>query len=1256
MATLSTKAPSGWKKWLRPATYIQGMQMPDASFPWQYTPSKNFWLKSYVERCDIEWYTTPDPMSLFMLSGGTSGTLTGSISALSVVNRLYDMTFDSATFSIFGSAPGPRFGYCVGGELKQQVYVRFDIQNVPNAVNLMYSGIELLENSKLKRIYVKEGEIQDVKLIDERYYLGLGIDKSTPPPFSAVGQITVYSSKTGTSTNYAIGEITDNWEIVVAISAEAEDVPQVGDYYELDTPWCIEDPYLLAGFWNGTENKIDSSDANTDATDQNFTSGYDLFVTAHNKPYLEEYFTGVYIWKKEAGTKASADLPEIYQPVSSKDMSDESGYEWIFLGFENSAEQSDTYKNDTRYKEERVIDTSVTTTTTSTPGTGQEESPAPAYITTYTPRTEGTNSDLEKLLALKPTYVRMEIGKGGNLSRHNWFAPALKGLYLVQNEKKFKIVSHITADIIDVSYISVDGKSELSIDGSQSNYILNQNAWMITEDYYETLQGARLGALEGTVSSITNESASISLKTPTSVATGKKGGLSMIDRYTKEAQMPSSITKMFLKGSGWRLVNRNDAMYLIDSVEFGTGSVNGPSQMTVTFSDSSKKNIAVKSDVWIDFFDPPTPYGSWKTKGPYSLEFEAYSANDGESTGYVTSNKLCISGVYQSMPYDLNINSNTRIGVCANNYFGLTTTGVLMFVTVKSTGRGIASLFSLLTREGFVFYQDPDTNRVTARIGSLDFKESPRKEEIVIGKTKSADIETASVSGSEIALDSKKERLKRISIEVPTFNGSAEGGIAPSLIFSIGSLENTYGFLVSGDGALDLQMLRYQGYARGELPSTTYVDEDGKSVSPVYVYKQSSLQNQKYADVSIGTDTTKSIFVKEGDKSGTPSSLTGKVKIHYVNNKQTLEINGFFDAVKISDGEIYFLYGKTTPAFQMESSGENNSGDTQWSNSNAVYVIGSQNDAYEWTTPQKFKNLQNQNNALVDENKYQYPVMVLNSVEYLACLYNESSYKLVIFVKAFSGNSTYVGCFSISIMSLTHKLYKCTSDDLLSLDFFYRPPLMKTSFIEDDTKSWINGASDVVDCEYDYEKSSKGQVPDTYIRIIGPADTKSVITADGDFSIISAFILPDGTYVLLYDSQLGVKVLYSACQGGTWIASDTILARGAKNAIVVGDCLIYITSDGIRAKRVYSQDFMSNASIMLKKAEGKSSESLEIGEQDKWDMMTEYTISTGAIESQRLSGYLSSDNQYRIFCYDENNRLKCYGSDNSVTWNVQDNF
>ena len=1225
-------------------TTVNDVFLPDAPFPPSYLPASNFQVTSDLTHCTIPWYVATDAFSAFELSGGVSGTLVGSLNGIQGAQTANDINSQMGVFATFGNNIGPRFGYCISDKFKQHVYVRFDITNDPlrGAVILLYYGIELLENGSFNRIYVKEGEVQSYNVIKGEKILSLGITKTTPPPKGiTVGGTISVSNSAGKSISLKVNSIKDNWDIVVSSSSNA--VPETGDYYSLNETWCIEDPYLLTGYWKGTENQVSTSSSNP-------TSGLNLYVTEQNSPYEESYITGVYIWKSKTNS-VSTTTTTLIQPIQGTNMADTTDATWAFYGYGNSKQYSDTYANDVRYKE---------TTLVSNVASASISSNVNSSVIT---RTIATDIDLNALLSSKPPteYLRLELGRGGYYTRNNWHAPCLKGSYLKINDSKFKIMEHVESDIVDVAMTSVDGK-KISLNNSTKYSLLNQWAWTITENYYELPTGQRKGIMEGQVTSVSGKVVVINIQNDPLITTGTKGGLSLKTRYQTDISLGSNLKKLFSKNDNWRLLDSgSDSEYFIDTITYDKPASDGSYNINVTLKDIS--TITVGKTVWFAFgstYDTLQGKQNYFKKNGYLFDLTVKGGNSGNVIGklFIVSDVLCIDGSYISNYYKTNVvGNNVRVGVCDGLEFGieangsaLNRMGAYMFIKAAIFGRGIASLFHTLRNEGWVTYQDAETGNLNTRRGVLDFKELPTKSEVAIGKPVS--IANATVSGSQIMLDGLKERLRRLTIKLPTSDKKG-----PSIMFGIGDSKSPYGFLISGDGLVDLLTLEYQGVGEGDINSSTYVDSSNLPVSPVYIYDKGPIQFVDYIDVDMGIDTGSSIYVKD-TKTQNPVSIS-EASAQYINNNQVLQSNGLFDIIREPDGEVFLIYGQTTSGFKFVNGQINNSStnNSTWTNSGAIYIIGSPNDSHFWGTPTAMKYGEVNSSGIVNENQYQYPIMLLNSVDYLSSIYNPISSSLSIFVNAESNGSKYVGCFTVAISSLINNIglcadenYNASSPSESPLKFYYRPQLLDKSFISDTSKSWIDSSSDIITSSFDYAKVKKPSPQDSYVRVLGTGDTNSQISRNGDFSMISTSVLPDGTYMLLYNDITGVKAIFSTSQGQFWIDSNIIMARNANSGVALGDCLFYITSDGIMVKQTPVTYFLS-----AMKKEGNQASTQEKQIQELFDTATT-TLISGAIDIQRLSGYITSENYYRLFYYDQNDRLNCIGSSNGRVWGAIDNF
>lgn len=1246
MPPLNLQAPSGWNKWIYPRTSVSGVQLADAVFPPTYTPAKSFWLRSIITHCLVPWLNTYDPISAFYLGGGVSHTVAGSAAALSIVQNLYDIWTATGNFSLVGNAPGPQFGYCMGNVFKQHVYARFDIQNALGKVILMDSVVEYLENSKFKRIYVDHGEIVDYKISGTKYILTLDINKSEPPPQYAKNDVRVsdaYSIKiiqsNGKSYSLKIKELLDNWDIVVE-ALDANNTIQAGDFYQMNKTWCIENPYFISGFWQGAENDLSSASP---------ASGLNLFVTQHNKPYQKGKILGAYIWKQNSSTDQNSDAGSrpLFQPVAGSNMIDAGGFGWAFWGLGNSQSASNIYTNDTRYKEVYMD---------SPDGEGA--------IVSMQPRDEASWEDYSSLLENNSTnHIRIEIGYGAYIHSHNWYAPCLKKCYLESGGKLYKILDNIEANVIDVSLKSIDGAGTLDIVSNQDYSIVNQYAWMIAENYFQSagMTADITGIFDGTISGVSEVGDEIAVqiecKPIQRIMILVKGGLSLLTRYTTELSSVS-MAKMYASVyDGWKMITRRgqyDIKTIVFENNFNTNPILGEKfTISVMLTKGETKPVAGEN-AYMTIDSPYEVHHPYTEKTGFSFTLSVSPGLVEGGKGFITSNVLCLDGEYFSPPYLVDIPINTRIGVTGGYLFGMeingsapSLIGAVMLVTTLRASRGIASLFHALREEDWIVYQDPETDKITIRKGCLDFKEYPSKEEIVMGRPKYIQGESV-VNGSEIKVDTSKDRLRRIMVEVE----SLVAGQPPSIMFGIGNPNNTYGFLVSGDGLIDLQTLRLQGIAAGSLPTSTYVDNNSKPVSPVYAYKKCQWQNSDNLYVDMGIDTKEgSIFIKNG--------VIKSALVQYIDDQQSLVNDSVFDVIRLNDGEIILLYGQSLPQFNLDTDGKgvrlnNSSGnDTKWANSGGVFALGSFSDSYYWGTPSVAKSGNN-------DEKYQFPSMLINSVEYLSCIYNSITDVLCIFVRAYTSNSFYIGCLQVHTRTLNHKLFKCTplnndgsSSTIINM-FFYRPPLLEDSFVSDKDKSWISEDKEIVNDDYSYVRSDL--TPDNYIRIMGSESTKSQISYADESGIISASILSDGTYVLLYDTKAGIKAIYSIDQGYTWASSKISLTRNGSCGLLLERYLFYITTDGIEVKYTQLSDFSDDRTITMKNAEGIDVASAEVSKQTYFDSLPKSLIVRESLEYQRLSGYVTPDGIIKVFFYDSNRRLKCIESKDSRIWTVADNF
>ena len=1257
------------------------IERPDIPFPYIYTPARAFWLRSLIKNCSIPWRHPGDLFNSFLMAGGSSPNLIGAMSGLSVIASEPDW-FKSKTFGYGYSYPFPQVGYCLGDQFKQQVYVKFDVANTLVGVeSLRLPAVELLQNSELKRIYVDHGTVSNYRVVTAedgttKNILTLDIEQGASPNIdifptglflTIIGNV---AAEFITSTVDVL-EILPNWDLVIGGWQEGQS-PQAGDFYELDNTLCVEDPFLMSGIWYGTDNQSRA------VVTEKVSSGKNLYWTSHQSPYEEGQIIGIYTWQNiEDGTLAL--------PSTGMSMKDAGGLEWRWYVFDWAAAPDDY--NDKRYKEiineptsaTNAIPTTTTidgTTTTTTTTTTTQFGSFYGATAGWEERTNATLENVNIMFELEGIeHIRIEISTGGSVFRHNWFAPCLRGQYLKVEGKYYEILDHIEANIIDVKLRSVDGYYLLYPTTIVNYSVLNHKSWQIVEDYSLATAGdVTEGVFSGTISALSyNTESSISSFALEDVTDNFATFTSFNDLFNP-SEVDDTITennfaqrykkthsvlgmgepiKLYNKYQNWKFVIDNVEVtneegdvskvsneYSITSIAFPPEDPDLP-DAPYNIAISVRGNLTdsglegVKGYIAFDHTYPTVESAPKQTGFSFDLDI---NFSGGSGISFLQSNgNLCLNGEYKANPYYVDIPKDTMIGFCEGTYFGFSTQGTnffsnLMFlITTLRRPRGIASLFQALRQDNWVVYLDQISQQITVRRGSSDFKEYPMKNEIVIGKPEST---VDGPSGTTIPLDSSKERLRRLQLKLPDGSNSD-----PSIMFGIGIANNRYGCAIAGDGLVDLQTLRRQGIGEGETSIEQYKWGD-YFVSPVYLYKKGGFQNLDELHADIGID------VSEGPVHIINGSVGGS-KIQYVTNKQTLSGAshgdvGYFDFVELWDGEHILVYGQDIRPFNLDGTLNNSSlNSSEWEVPRAVMIIGTWDDAYSWGCP-LHKGWEN-------DEKYQYPLMLLNGVEYLSTIYNPLNKTLAIFCKCKDeNNNLYVGCLIISLLSFLYDVHLCNDAEPDNVDaqlnFLWRPPLGIDNGWSQETVGGLVSPSEIT------------VIKDQFNKILGPQGSGSQVIYDQEVNIVSTHILPDGTYILFYDSEEGTKAITSSDSGRRWVGTNVILGREGSSATKIDEYLFYITPSGIEIKHTNEIDFYDLRELGSKIAAGENAGDLEERIQARFDATTHFLIGSGSISIQRLSGYMTMDSSKKIFYYNSNNLLSCMESRDTFIWNPSDNF
>lgn len=1093
--------PKGWEHWAFVDNYVYGegvttesapecdeFDVPndkitlfnDAPFPKKYLPARAFWMESIISHCVFEW------KFLKNVENGSGSDINDSYDCFEKDKHVYGIGIeprDPVSNSDYTEIGAPEMGYCVGDVFKQHIYTHLRLEETiedenscpPYETTIRLYGtptLQVLQNSRLKQIYVYEGFIKgytEEKESDESvYYLDIGIDNI---PSSVSGEITVYG-KEGTSVLDIDGA--DKYGRLKVSQSEYPLKP--GDYYIIDVPWCIQDPFLMSGFW--LDNESNNSYNN---------SGLELYVTTHNSPYETGKFMGAYVWS------------DLDCPISSFDnMDDRGSNEWKFFWLSNTNNyfpNRDRFKETTDYPDPNVC-------------SSVYKEQIKGYIE-YEKREVASVYELEEFKN-KNNFVRVEIQSGGDRNRHNWFAPALKDQCIKIDGYVYRIINHITSHIIDIATTSIDGHL-LEINEYSTYEIINHKAWMIVEHFdgdefeceeYSSSQsgadarwGKSSGLFEGDIYELAyDEDTNLTQVTlnvhgdhcgawiknapPTDEFSGDpppeweryNTANNFINRYKQtHAHDSGEPIKHYTKFQDWKLVRLTSSDescesliqdFSIDSDYFNLSDhPSWPEAFNlyqIVFYIKGDASLELhEGDRCFVAFDDSFKTACCTKEGRYYLDFgsvldpenasQSSCRNEGETA------PLCIDGGYISNQYLINIPENYRIGYCEGKYWGVngcaTVTydcynnnsvfedyGLYLHITTspgEDKIKGIASEYSTLSRHDLVAYTDVNNQKLQLRVASSDFQSQVVKYEFAIG-----DLQTEDLSGSNdgYQLNTEYDRLNKIKFQTPQ-------RACPPVLFTVclgdgDYLCSTYGYSVGGRGAISLRPLK-----ANNCNADMYVDFDGNPISPILIQPSTTTNLTKLVPLGSRTDVGK---IKINDANG---DVTG----YYANDNQTIKKGmGFFDLLKISDGETYLIFNQNIGPFKsgdeyplwgdevdpatntIENSKKKGN---QWDKRSGVMMIGTY-DGYQWNTP------------YVDINHLQPKkfLMILNAVEYLTSFYDELQRTFGVFVKCSNQKSyeesswqgeeaEFIAFFSISYLKLGHKAYNMVpieEDDLNS--------------------------------------------------------------------------------------------------------------------------------------------------------------------------------------------------------------------------------
>tara|TARA_R110000824_G_scaffold148242_3_gene317907 strand:+ start:83652 stop:87296 length:3645 start_codon:yes stop_codon:yes gene_type:complete len=1207
---------SGWNEWLFLDTNRGGVHFPSASLPSDYVPTTSFLSSNFAIHCSM-----PVPWT----SIGGEDDLIIPIDPISALPIIGVGQSDTQINRGIGGPDGfgPILGYCLGQDFYEMQYWKFAVIRPQPGVLSWNASTDILERARLHRIYLIHGTVESF-FVDINDPTRTSIDLGDEiPDGTPVGGTLRISGQTGGGVVTIIGAQEGN----LIVQTPGFPIP-VGARWQFSDPICIRDPFMMAGFWIGTETEKTSRD-DASSTD---VSGYQLFATSANSPYEKLKSVGQYFYIN----KSSSDLAIVGAGASMKD-ANENTWSWRPFG-ETSEIWGDS---ETRFKEKAYRVNTATGEVTKEDDEEREAAPASA-----------TNAGLD---ALSMNFYRIELDKGGAANRHNWHAPILAREFAIQNGEYFKILGQPECNIIDISINDIQGGTTFDVEGVFS--IVNQHAWMLNEFYFAGLQTPIFsGPFSGSYDSV-NDVTTGTIKTSGESETVLNNNFpnegdppylvpnSYYRRFRDDYSGASGITKGWTKFQGWKLYDE-ETSYEVTSISFS----DDPGMTGEEFAEYDI-NITVKGDA-SDLSD----LGKIIFDSPY----KRIVGSQGLLTGTVYETvdqgpRLCFDWKYDSAGFErLNISNNSVVGVCGGFFWGVDEPGISptslspndfsMAFTSKASSISISAFKNELSDEDLVVYGDKSSLKLNVRRGNLTFRENPKKIEIAIGHP--THVEALSGAISRVPVLTDKGRLHSIQGDLPDTTEEGE-----AMFFK--QRNGYHGFLVGGEGQIDLQALRYQGFLPGETPINTYL-QDENFVSPVYVYKRHpDVQHKKTEKIYWGADVSEEPFSIEN------GSLSD-VKVEYYEEHKTLGGTFIHDAYLLEDDEVLLVYSRFVRKFVTESGGENDTAD--WSTSESIFLLGGRLNGATWSAPM-FKS----NNYIIEEGKeerYLSPLMVLNACKFLGSFYDRISNKLTIFYKTLHDqNISFIGALNINVTTSIYNNVLAKEElieDELYDDFLIRPHYFKDSA---DPYTWeenaLKGAS--VGNGAGPKASSDMKGSDNIFRIMGSSKTNSQIITIGnpDITFPTFSILVDNTQIMLYGEEGNLRLASSFGPLSNWYKSDIILARDASSGLLLKDEILLIISDnGLQFKDLSQLGILraskANVEVYDLPAGDYASDIEEI--QQDLDNEPIYTVDPNPIGAQRLSGYIDTEGMPFVFYYDNNKNLIGRYSIDLKNWIPINNF
>jgi len=753
-----------------------------------------------------------------------------------------------------------------------------------------------------------------------------------------------------------------------------------------------------------------------------------------------------------------------------------------------------------------------------------------------------------------PSTVRLIMEYCGGPGLQNFCAGNLIGEFAEINGLHYEIVGHPRNDTISVSTFAEEDGSRLDTVPA-SLKIFQQNFWMSAEMFFG---GAGIRAFSSFSNGFSGSSNSFSWKAykPGHEAFLLKedeqtelGCKNLLERHIKD-HGPGSSVKAYTKFERWK-ASIGDELYSIKSLQITEDEV------SVEIDGESQ------SASGIGFVTPDTPYSP---VSPFTLT-SAYAdfkpGLDDLGQWRIIMDGIFNGGIYQ---FPQNIPDDSIFSIVSNSFTvypasipGKKSYGLgnpfLYISTQKGTAQGVAAIECPLSGQPFVFFSDPDNNYLAYRT-SIDPEWTEEREQGLVRVGYYKDDKT---SDSDY-------------ITGMNFNQGSSGSGAGDAYW-VAMPQGTYSSecpyfatKITGAGGIDTPYVRKNNLLEESVaneawfPFEVYPFNGNKTFFPAYMpVKESSGAGLVKATKSNLQSLLSGNSVSPSSGAAPVFQVTPITKLVYAPSTK--------DAFALSDGTIGLIYSTELFKWSFTSGGEE-----ELSN-NALCVITSDNNAYDWGSPKVDKPKEGE----ADSEEWESPLVVLLDFELSGSLVRSDIFELYAFGYVYEpGEDAYRDPNKLSLA-----LYRVAIPDFIEGD-------TSDIFNSDGVKIGKYRKSKFTDKFGRFEGSGAGapNLNESFVKIIGNSETDAQIIGSITNEIVAPMWMGRDIRLFVYSEFYGgIISLVSENLGDEWgvEAADTgdpiIYTRGEGGYPVVAkpgvfgqidshNLLFYIANNSLLCKRI----------------------------------------------------------------------------------------